>query len=96
MPSMIPLDELLLNLKLLDEVTLIEILQLHSDEIVDKFQDVIEERYEELQFKVEDPIQREPREEERYEPLTGELTWPQAPPNWDEYDEGSFGGDTEL
>jgi len=72
MSSMTPL-ELLNSLRELDEVTLIEILDLHSDEIVAKFEEEILERYDQIKFKVDEPIRV--REEERYEPLTGQLSW---------------------
>ncbi len=49
------LTDLINQLRLLDEVTLIETLDLHSDEIVDRFMDLIEEHHDELANKVEDP-----------------------------------------
>ena len=60
------------SLKLLDEITLIEILDLHSDEIVDQFAELIEERYDELQYKVEEPRTEEFAERD---PITGNLDW---------------------
>ena len=37
--------DLIEDLKKLDEVTLLEVLNLSSEEIVDRFEDVIEDRY---------------------------------------------------
>lgn len=37
------------RLKRLDETTLLEVLNISSEEIVDRFEDLIEERYEELE-----------------------------------------------
>ena len=68
------LNELKRALSNLDEITLLEVLDLHSDEIVAKFSKEISERYDELRFKVEEPYVQI-REEERFEPLTGELNW---------------------
>ena len=68
------LDELLTSLKALDEITLLEILDLHSDEIVDKFQGEIKDRYFELKHKVDEPREAE-EESEKREPLTGYLDW---------------------
>ena len=62
------LQDLILQLKNLDEVTLIEVLDLHSDEIVDQF------KYEQIVGKVDDPrgdFQEEPARKE----LQGYLTW---------------------
>lgn len=81
--------ELLHALKNLDEVTLLEILDLHSDEIVDKFQQEIEERFEELQYKVEDPRFYE-EEVNRREELDGKLSWKTSYKealDFDDYDE---------
>lgn len=64
-----------LALAQLDEVTLLEVLNLHSDEIVERFADVIEAKFDELQFKVEDPRESEDTGEENYLPLTGVLSW---------------------
>jgi len=66
------LQDLILQLKNLDEVTLLEVLDLHSDEIVDQFEWLIEERYDQLIGKVEDP-REEPREERKE--LSGHLSW---------------------
>ena len=38
----------------IEETVLLEILDIHSDELVDKFQDKIEENLERLQLEVED------------------------------------------
>ena len=68
------LQDLILQLKNLDEVTLIEVLDLHSDEIVDQFEWLIEEKYEQIVGKVDDPrgdFQEEPARKE----LQGYLTW---------------------
>ena len=75
-------------LKELDEITLLEVLDLHADEIVDKFKLEIEERFDELRFKVEGPSAPPTREEERYEPLSGELSWiaHQETPDFDDDD----------
>jgi hypothetical protein len=87
------LSDLLLALKQLDEITLVEILELHSEEIVDKFQSEIEERYEDLRYKVEDPREDE---EKGYEPLTGKLSWKTPDPqalDYDYFNERSEGDD---
>lgn len=84
------LTELKAALKRLDEISLLEILDLSAEEIVDRFEDLIEERYEELQYKIEEPYERSQREEERHEPLTGELTWKTSNPqalDFDDFDE---------
>lgn len=44
--------DIMQRLKHLDEISLIELLDLTSDEIVDRFQDIIEERYEEIERNV--------------------------------------------
>jgi hypothetical protein len=69
------LSALIQNLKQLDEITLLEVLDLHADEIVEKFKAEIEERFEELRWKVEGPAAPLLRTDERYEPLTGHLSW---------------------
>jgi len=74
----VTLQELKVALSNLDEVTLLELLDLHADEIVARFDDIIEERYDELKFKVDEP-DLTVREEERYQPLTGELSWKNTP-----------------
>jgi hypothetical protein len=45
---MIPFEEVLEKLKRLDEVLLLELLNINSEEIVNMFTDRIEYRYEEL------------------------------------------------
>jgi hypothetical protein len=40
--------------KRLDEVTLLEVLDISSEEIVDRFEDLIENQYEELLEEIED------------------------------------------
>ena len=40
-------------LKNMDEVTLLEILEISSEDIVDRFEDIIEERYDKLVQEVE-------------------------------------------
>ena len=44
----ITFEELKQQLKRLDEVTLLEVLDIASEDIVNRFQDLIEERYDEL------------------------------------------------
>ena len=41
-------EELNSKLKSLDEVTILEVLDISSEDIVDRFQDIIEERYDYL------------------------------------------------
>lgn len=43
---MIPFDEVLQRLKRLDEITLLELLDISSEELVDRFEDLIEQDYE--------------------------------------------------
>jgi len=64
------LNDLIEHLKQLDEVTLLEILDINAEQVVDRFQDVIELRYEEINSRVENS----PIEEEEGE-FTGELSW---------------------
>lgn len=59
---MITLKELSDKLKRVDEISLLEVLDISSEEIVDRFQDFIEERYESL---AEDFCWEEGSEEER-------------------------------
>jgi hypothetical protein len=66
--------ELLAALKQLDEVTLIEILDLRSDQIVDQFEWLIEDRFDEISNKVDDPREYEIEASKREE-LTGKLSW---------------------
>lgn len=42
------------KLKMLDEITVLEILDIHSEELVDRFEDKIEERYDYLLEELED------------------------------------------
>ncbi len=46
--------ELSEKLKRFDEVYLLEILNINSDDIVERFQDIIDERYDQLLQEVED------------------------------------------
>lgn len=48
------LTELQEKLKRLDEVTLLETLNISSEELVDRFSDIIENKYDELLPQVED------------------------------------------
>jgi hypothetical protein len=45
---MLTLVEIMERLKMIDETSLLEILDIHSDEIVERFADKIEERYDSL------------------------------------------------
>lgn len=45
---MITLVDLYDKLKLQDEITLLELLEITSEELVERFTDIIEEKYEEL------------------------------------------------
>lgn len=47
-------SEVLEKLSRIDEVSLLELLEINSEQIVDRFQDVIEERYDELYYRLED------------------------------------------
>lgn len=49
-----PLDELLDKLKRLDEVLLLELLEISSDQLVDRFQDLIEENIEKCERELDD------------------------------------------
>jgi hypothetical protein len=51
------------RLRLLDEVTLLEVLNLSSEEIVDRFEDVIEDRFDTLLPIVDDDDQETEDEE---------------------------------
>lgn len=46
---MITFADLCEDLKKLEETLLVDLLQLHSDEIVERFKDIIEERYDYLE-----------------------------------------------
>ena len=48
------INELFDRLKELDEISVMEILNLTSEELVDRFQDEIENKYDELSVKFED------------------------------------------
>ena len=45
---MITLAELVLSLKRIDEISLLEILEISSEDLVDRFTDKIEEKYDSL------------------------------------------------
>lgn len=47
-------QELIEKLRLQDEVTILELLDLHSDELVDAFLDKVYERYEYIQKELEE------------------------------------------
>lgn len=44
--------DIMQRLKNLDEISLIELLELTSEDIVDRFEDIIEERYDEIEIHV--------------------------------------------
>lgn len=50
---MLTLNELCERLKHIDEISLMEVLEINSEEIVDRFVDKIEERIEDLQLDFE-------------------------------------------
>ena len=50
------LQELIERLRREDEVSLLEMLDISSEEIVQKFEELIEERYEELSEEYEDEV----------------------------------------
>jgi hypothetical protein len=50
---MLTLNELCERLKHIDEISLMEVLEINSDEIVDRFIDKIEERMDDLQLDFE-------------------------------------------
>lgn len=52
-------NDLVERLKLLDEVTLIELLDLRSEEIVDRFSDVILDRFDEIAGQLDDDDEEE-------------------------------------
>lgn len=58
---MITFVELLARLKHVDEVSLLEILNISSEEIVDRFEDLIELKYDELSKEYEDAETEESR-----------------------------------
>ena len=49
------LEELKDRLKQLDEVILVDVLQLESEDIVNRFEDVIERNFYNLEMKLEEP-----------------------------------------
>lgn len=51
--------DLIERLKQLDEVTLVEILDIRSEDIVDRFEDLIEYRYDEILAQVGDDFEEE-------------------------------------
>ena len=46
-------EELKEKLKRIDEVTLLELLNIHSDDLIERFEDYIEDRYEQLLKEIE-------------------------------------------
>lgn len=66
---MLTLNELIEKLKREDEVLLLEVLHIRSDELVEAFIDKIEDRFEELSLEFDDTDQYSGKEKE----LTGEL-----------------------
>jgi hypothetical protein len=46
-------EELKEKLQRVDEVTLLELLDIHSDDLIDRFEDVIEDKQEELMKEIE-------------------------------------------
>lgn len=52
-------EEVCSQLKRLDEITLLEVLDISSEEIVDRFRDIIEDRIEELATEFEDEQESE-------------------------------------
>lgn len=67
---MITLRELIEKLKREEETFLMELLDIHSDELVERFTDKIEDKYDELVLEFDDSDYEETEKE-----LTGELTW---------------------
>jgi len=55
-PLMLTVEELKEKLTQLDEVTLIELLELTSDQIVNRCGDLIEEQYESLESQFDDTL----------------------------------------
>ena len=51
---MVTFEEVCFLLKRLDEITLLEVLNISSEEIVDRFKDVIEDKIDELAQEFED------------------------------------------
>lgn len=54
-------EELKERLKRLDEVTLLEVLEISSEDLIDRFEDKIEDRHEELEPELEDLDDEETR-----------------------------------
>jgi len=50
----IPLDELIEKLKRFDEITLLELLNITTEDLVDRFEDYVESKYETLVEEVSD------------------------------------------
>lgn len=50
----ITLEELKERLSMLDEITLLELLNIHSDELVERFEDVIEDKQDKLEKELND------------------------------------------
>jgi hypothetical protein len=50
----IPLDELIEKLKRFDEITLLELLNITTEDLVDRFEDYVESKYETLVEEVAD------------------------------------------
>jgi hypothetical protein len=48
------LDELKERLSMLDEITLLELLNIHSDELVERFEDLIEDKQDKLEKEIND------------------------------------------
>lgn len=46
-------EELKEKLKRIDEVTLLELLNIHSDDLIERFEDYIEDKYEQLLKEIE-------------------------------------------
>lgn len=67
---MITLRELIEKLKREEETSLMEILDIHSDELVERFIDKVEEKFEKLSLEYDDSEYDEDEKE-----LTGELNW---------------------
>ncbi len=52
---MLTLADVCSRLKRVDEVSLLEVLDIHSDDLVDRFEDKIEEMYDELAEELDEP-----------------------------------------
>lgn len=64
---MITLADMILSLKRIDEISLLEVLEISSEDLVDRFTDKIEEKYEQLaeDFEEEDLSSEGYREDSR-------------------------------